>query len=221
MTFSSSILLKTSMVVTVPTNPSEATFDQKNGELAWGCCYLRWRGKQLWVKSAREENLMLPALSNETWLRNCLQCSAVKKIYLDPNLGKRAILIWAAIARSTNKEVWVRIPSTKRKNKPHFGINQAFGWLFATNFFFLMAPCLLLPMILLRVFTGNFGLTKQWCVDERGRLFERFTLSTGKKELDFSLEKSGLARLPQFWNVIKGDMRLIGSRPNSLEEALT
>ncbi|WP_186708961.1 heterocyst development glycosyltransferase HepC [Euhalothece natronophila] len=209
------------MVVTVPTNPSEATFDQKNGELAWGCCYLRWRGKQLWVKSAREENLMLPALSNETWLRNCLQCSAVKKIYLDANLGKRAILIWAAIARSTKKEVWIRIPSTKQKNQPHFGVNRAFNWLLAVNLFFLMAPCLLLLIILLKVFTGNFGLTQQWCVNERGLLFQKATLSTGRKGLDFWLEKTGLANLPQFWNVIKGDMKLMGSCPNSLEEALT
>lgn len=219
MTFSSSILLKTSMVVTLPTTASKFTLE--NNELACGSCCLRWRQKQLWVRQKREQDFMLPALSNEVWLRNCLQFSAVETIYLDWKLGKRTILTWAAIARSTHKEVWLRIPSTKRNQKTHSGIKQAFNWLFAVSVFFLMAPCLLLLLILLKVFTGNFGLSKQWCVEERGRLFERVTLATGRKRLDFWLEKSGLAGLPPLWNVIKGDLELIGSRPNSLEEALS
>ena len=216
MTFSSSILLKTSMVVTLPTTSSEFTLE--GNELACGSCRLQWRRKQLWVRQKREQDLMLPALSNEVWLRNCLQCSAVEKVYLDPKLGKTAILTWAAIARSTNKQVWLRTPN--RKKVTPTAINQVFHWLMAVSLFLFISPCLLLVMLLLRVLTGSFGLSKTWCVDERGRLFERLSLSTQNKGFDFWLEKTGLAKLPQLWNVIKGDMRLITTCPNSLEEVL-
>ncbi|MDR9403667.1 MAG: sugar transferase [Halothece sp. Uz-M2-17] len=213
----SSILLKTSTVLTLPATNSDSPLDEVDVGSPCRSCRLRWRQKQLWVKPKGELEVDLPALSNEVWLSHCLQCSGVKQIYLDRRIGKEAILTWATLARQANKEVWLRLPGqTKNENVGIAGLIRVLDWLVAIFLLVLVSPCFLFLMLSLKVINNEVIFEREWCVDDKGRLFERITFSTHLT----LLKHTRLDQLPQLWNVFKGDMRLFGFRPLKLEEAL-
>jgi hypothetical protein len=209
----SSVLLKTSTVVALPPTLLEA--DQ--GKLT---CGLRWRRKKLWVRKKEYRGVVLPALSSEVGLQDCLQRSAVKQVWLDRRLGEATILTWATMARRVNKEVWVRIPASAREARQQHAFLAGLDWLGALVLLLLVSPGLLLLMVVLRVMKPGAVFDHQWCVDSRGRLFKQITFSTVGTVLGNWLRKARLYRLPQLWNVVKGEMRLIGFPPLTLEEAL-
>jgi hypothetical protein len=209
----SSVLLKTSTVLALP--PTDLTGEQ--GSLS---CGLRWRRKRIWVRKKKRRGVVLPALNNETWLQNCLQRSAVKEVWLDRKLEKSTILTWATIAQRVNKEVWMRIPGAVREANPQNLLLAGLDWLAGVVLFLLVSPGLVLLMLLLRVMKEGAVFEQQWCVNSSGRLFQQLTFVTVGTGFGTWLRQGGLNRLPQLWNVVKGETRLVGFRPLPLDEAL-
>lgn len=221
----SSVLLKTPIVVALPGASPSSIFSKNQ-------C-LRWRQRTLWVKKAQaSETVVLPALSHETWLRDCLERSMVKQICLDPHLGEEAILIWANIARQVNKDVLIRIPARSRLSKQQ----RSFSWLLkvflsqvtAVGLLFLLSPLMILVTLLIKFSLGSPALKTQWCVGQRGKLFQKIrfrTLVVKEQEPQYAiwgewLQKYHLDELPQLWNVAKGEMMLWGSCPRTVSDEL-
>jgi lipopolysaccharide/colanic/teichoic acid biosynthesis glycosyltransferase len=94
-----------------------------------------------------------------------------------------------------------------------------------TNVIGLAAAVVLLPLLaaivlLLRMTRGGPVLVKQCCIGLHGIPFNRYTIRCGNDHVGRMLLRLRLYALPQVLNVVRGEMALIGPRPERLEFSL-
>ena len=82
-------------------------------------CTLQWRRGQLLVKSpGRLQQPYLAALETESSLLECLKCSPVNLVRIDPKLGVAKLRLWADTCLQAKKPIFVNIPTGDKQSKP-------------------------------------------------------------------------------------------------------
>jgi lipopolysaccharide/colanic/teichoic acid biosynthesis glycosyltransferase len=189
-------------------------------------CTLKWRRGQLLVKSPGiGKQPYLPTLHNKKSLVECLKHSPITLVTIDPKLGEAWLRFWAVACEQANKPIFLRIPSgnqfPKHGSSLLRGWNRLFDWFFALVLLLIISPIMLGLLLVMRIYSPESLFAREWHVGERGRLFRTIkfhTQNTGR--LEAWMHKYGLQNLPQLLNVVRGDMRLIGSHCWTLEDAV-
>lgn len=145
---------------------------------------------------------------------------------------------------SANKQLCI----AQRKKSPQltsWWLNRAINSILAAILLILLAPVMLVLVMLIHLYSPGTILSKQWHVGERGKLFHVFSFRTTPikdENLNYEvivshnvqtyenftyftslaawMRKYKLDKLPQLFNVLRGEMRIIGPRPLSLSEAV-
>lgn len=192
----------------------------------------------------------LPAIEPEQWLIECLKHSPVKLVRIDAALGEVNLKLWANACKIANKAVFLRLPPAIKLPKPQrsfsWKLMQLLDWSIAAISLLVFSPVILILFFLLRMQSPEPVLVWRWHVGERGRLFQLFKFRTtvvnapshsgqliGDQKniitrqensqltnLGYWMRKYQLDRLPQLFNVLRGEMRLIQPRPLTLEQAI-
>ena len=238
------ILLTTSRVLTLDLdNNSKAEQYLPN-------CGLKWRRKMLWVTKVTDNFQLIPALKRQQWLQECLNNSWVKVVCLDCGLGEKGIGIWADTCHKAQKKVFLRITSSRQILARHNGfswrIKRVLDWGSAAILLLLLSPIMLAIALLVKLSSPGTVLFRQWRVGRRGKLFQIYKFRTmsidaeqqhhqimgdldGLHKLENDpritflgkwLRKFSLDELPQLFNVLRGEMSLVGPRPWALYDAL-
>ena len=198
-------------------------------------CSLQWRNKTLWVKANQDSSRhILPALKRREWLKKCLQNSIVERVYLDEKLGESGVKLWADVCRESHKQVFLRLSCQKKylsKSQPIlWQIKRFIDWWIAATLLLLLSPIILSVAILLKILTSESIFDRQWRVGHRGKLFQLYKFRSQFDQdknyflmtfMSQCLTKLGLEDLPQLFNVVRGEMSLVGPHPGTLSDALS
>ncbi|MBW4658833.1 MAG: sugar transferase [Drouetiella hepatica Uher 2000/2452] len=189
---------------------------------------LRWRQRKLIVQLLPErQQSSLSSSHEQEWLVACLQNSPVKLVKLDLGLGDVCLKIWAEACRHTDRQAFLRLPAAPNRpqnKKPlHWWLKRRLDWIIAALLLVVLSPVLLSLLVLLQLESSEPAVLRQWCVGERGRLFQCFRFRTGSSlnltDLGQWLSRLKLDRLPMLLNVLRGEMSLVGSHPFDLSSA--
>ena len=190
-------------------------------------CSLQWRQGQLLVRQSEFDlkHPYLPSLESEEWLAKCLQHSPVRLVRLDSTLGEAALRRWADACEQANKPVFLRgSVAQKLSTKPsqfNRWIMQRLDWILALLLLLVLSPVMLAVGVLISVYSPNAIFSKQWHVGTRGKLFRAIKFSSSTTPLGHWLCKYSLDELPVLFNVLRGEMSLIGGpRPLNLYDAV-
>lgn len=190
-------------------------------------CSLQWRQGQLLVRQSEFDlkHPYLPSLESEEWLAKCLQHSPVRLVRLDSTLGEAALRRWADACEQANKPVFLRgSVAQKLSTKPsqfNRWIMQRLDWILALLLLLVLSPVMLAVGVLLSLYLPNAIFSKQWHVGTRGKLFRAIKFSSSTTPLGHWLCKYSLDELPVLFNVLRGEMSLIGGpRPLNLYDAV-
>jgi lipopolysaccharide/colanic/teichoic acid biosynthesis glycosyltransferase len=201
-------------------------------------CTLQWRRGQLLVKSpGRLQQPYLAAIDTEQSLLECLKCSPVNLVRIDPKLGIARLKLWANACLQAKKPIFVNIPSGDKQLKPgsfFWLLARLMNWLAALVFLLILSPLILGLSVLIHFYSPGSIFAQEWYIGERGKLFQviKFRTTTvakdslGRENRDNTtalgrwMSKYGLDNLPMLFNVLRGEMSLTGLRCWTLEEAL-
>lgn len=225
--------------------PINHVFEQEQLDNRLLCYKLKWRQRQLLVTieqpTKRKHLPHLPALETEQWLVDCLKHSPVKLVRIDAALGEVNLKLWADACKIANKAVFLRLPPAIKLPKPQRSFSwkliQLLDWSIAAISLLVFSPVILILFFLLRMQSAEPVLVWRWHVGERGKLFQLFKFRTtvvnapslesqliseqkNLTNLGYWMRKYQLDRLPQLFNVLRGEMRLIQPRPLTLEQAI-
>jgi lipopolysaccharide/colanic/teichoic acid biosynthesis glycosyltransferase len=186
-------------------------------------CTLQWRRGQLLVKSpGKIKQLYLPSLHDEQLLINCLKHSPINLVSIDPTVGKDYLKLWVEACQEAGKPIFLRLKSS---NKQVSRWQQLIDWITALFLLLLMSPVMLVLFFILQIESPGGVLTSEWQVGKRGKIFRalKFCTTTNEKLTPVGrwIRKYDLDYLPQLWNVLRGEMTLMGSGSCTLENALT
>ncbi|WP_066377754.1 MULTISPECIES: heterocyst development glycosyltransferase HepC [unclassified Anabaena] len=190
---------------------------------------LQWRRGQLLVKaSTKLPQPYLPSLDNQQLLVECLKHSPVNLVSIDAKLGKTVLQFWAEGCEQANKPIFLRIPSGSKffqRTSQNGMWLQLINRVIAGGLLLLLSPIMAVLIILMQVYSPKSIFTREWRVGQRGKLFRTIKFCTTHQQnttvLGRWLSKSGLDHLPQLWNVLRGEMSLIGTRCWTLEAAIS
>lgn len=187
---------------------------------------LHWRRGQLLVKPSHKiRQPYLPSLNDEELLINCLKHSPINLVSIDGKLGETCLKFWAEACYKAHKPIFLCKPTHCKLPKSG---SQSLNWLWrlinrlvACGLLLLLTPVILALVILIESPQSLF--TYEWRVGEKGKFFRAIQFCTITQQncryLRLWLNKSGFNRLPQLWNVLRGEMDLKGSDCWSLEDA--
>jgi lipopolysaccharide/colanic/teichoic acid biosynthesis glycosyltransferase len=183
-------------------------------------CSLKWRQGNLWVRAIAHPHLpQLPALNSHAWIKRCLHHSNTRAVYLDSTLGEAGLALWAEACRQAHKPAYVRLPSMpdlpQKRHPLTWRLKRISDRLAAAFLLVVLAPLLL---VIGGLVARRPILQRQWRIGERGRLFRLWKFRTDPRHS--WLQRTGLDELPQLFNVLRGDMSLVGPRPWALGDAL-
>jgi lipopolysaccharide/colanic/teichoic acid biosynthesis glycosyltransferase len=215
---------------------------------------LKWRQRKLIVQFLPEEPpVPLPFLDQQQWLVDRLRNSSVKLIKLDLDLGEPSLQSWAEAGQKTARKTFLRVPAVpqrpQKKQPLSWWLKRGLDWMVAAILLGVLSPAMLGLMLLLRLESPKPIFVRQWCVGERGRLFQSLKFrtaivnppslpaqSTARRQslassslaqnpvhlqgVGRSLHKLRLDRLPLLLNVLQGEMSLVGSYPYALGDAV-
>jgi lipopolysaccharide/colanic/teichoic acid biosynthesis glycosyltransferase len=199
---------------------------------------------------ASQHEASMPALQNPAWLRECLLKSPIQRIYLDATLSDSILKDWADMAWATGKQVYLHLPQATHLPQTMAPVAWRFkrlaDWVAAAVVLTVLSPLLVLIAVAIRLDSPGPILFRQWRVGHQGRLFRickfrsmavdaeaRHHEVMGEQEglhklerdpritrLGYWLRKLSLDELPQLWNVLRGEMSLVGPRPWALYDAV-
>ena len=189
---------------------------------------LQWRQGQLLVKQSEFDlkQPYLPSLESQQELVKCLQHSPVRLVRIDSTLGEAALQRWADACEQANKPVFLRRAVGQKLSKKPSQFNgwimQRLDWIVALLLLMVLSPVMLAIGVLLSLlYSPNAIFSKQWHVGTRGRLFRAIKFSSSTTPLGPWLCKYSLDELPVLFNVLRGEMSLIGGpRPLNLYDAV-
>ncbi|MEM9817351.1 MAG: heterocyst development glycosyltransferase HepC [Cyanobacteria bacterium P01_D01_bin.6] len=240
----STVLLKIPTALRLPSNhDGSSIFD--NCDLLW-----EQESLMVTHQQSSEDNNHLPALQNNAWLRDCLRRSPVRKVYLDPTMEQSVIKAWADLCWATGKEIYLRVPQLadlpQTQRPGDWRLKRLMDWLMAALLLVVFSPLMGLLAIWVRLDSPGSVLFRQWRVGAEGELFRIYKFrsmqvdaearhqevmgnQTGLHKLEHDpritqagrwLRKLSLDELPQLWNVLRGEMSLVGPRPWALYDAV-
>ena len=186
-------------------------------------CTLQWRRGQLLVKAPGQVlQPYLPSLDKEQSLVKCLQHSPVNLVRIDPKLGEYWLKVWATACEQASKPIFLRIPSAEqsKEDSPWRSLQRLFDWIVALVFLLAVSPLMLILVLLMRVYSPGTFFEREWRVGKRGKLFRAIKFRTNVKGLGHWMRKYNIDNLPQLFNVLQGEMSLVGPRCRTLEEAV-
>ena len=190
------------------------------------------------------------ALTREKWLEQCLRNSWIKRVCVDRALGEKGIKLWADTCDRANMPIFIRIPSCSElpscRQTIYWRFKRILDWFGALALLVVFSPLMLSIAGAIKLFTPGSILFAQWRVGKRGRLFKIYKFrtmavdaeqrhdlmmvgQTGLHKLEQDprvttigkwLRKFSLDELPQLFNVLRGEMSLVGPRPWALYDAL-
>lgn len=208
---------------------------------------LQWRRNVLWVSplASTSSTSIKPQR-----LVACLQRSAIRCVCIDPAVGKAQLKTWADACAQVGKPLYLRVPNNGKRpdlTAPvSWRVKRVFDWLATLVGTAAISPLLLLIAALVAATSSGPVFYRQWRVGYRGRLYRVWKFRTmvinaetlhyavmgnqtglHKQENDPRitpvgrwLRKYSLDELPQLFNVLRGEMSLVGPRPWALYDAL-
>ncbi|MEB3179445.1 MAG: heterocyst development glycosyltransferase HepC [Nostocaceae cyanobacterium] len=188
-------------------------------------CSLEWRQGQLLVKLARHvKQLYLPAVDDPEWLVECLKHSPVELVRIDPQLGEAKLLMWAEACKQAHKQIFLRIPPDDKPRPPETFLSRwvkpFMDWCLALILLLVATPVMMALVLLIRLFSPGPLFDREWFVGRRGKLFAILKFHARHNRILRIVRRYGGDKLLQLLNVLRGEMSLIGSRPQSLSEAV-
>ncbi|MGD1855418.1 MAG: heterocyst development glycosyltransferase HepC [Leptolyngbyaceae cyanobacterium] len=214
-------------------------------------CELIWEEDSLIVTlNSKKTQVKIPALSNETWLRDCLKRSPIKKVYLDPTMEETMIKSWVDLCESAQKQIYLKVPSIDdlpQLRQPRlWWVKRVADRFAASILLLLLSPLMIVLSIGVWVDSPGPVLFRQWRVGNQGQLFRIYKFRSmqigaearhhevmGKQvglhklKHDPRITRVGqwlrtlsLDELPQLINVLQGNMSLVGPRPWALYDAI-
>ena len=170
------------------------------------CCFApKWKHKKLWVKAYKNLKVVcLPTEEDKQWLVGYLSRSPIEAVCLNADLGEASLTVWADACRIARKPAFLRLPSRIKKFPSRKGLRrrlrQSLDWAIALALLLVLSPLILGLMILIRSRSHQPTLIREWCVGDRGKIFQLLTLNT---TLPW-----GLRKLPNLVNVLRGETNL-------------
>lgn len=231
--------------------PSRRPLKQEERETNLAHCTLKWRRAQLLVKfSPQADTAYLPLIENRQQLVSCLQCSPVRLVRIDPDLGESVLRFWADACQQADKAVFLWIPAASAQSKKQMPSKWRFRRLLdysaAVLLLLVLSPLMLgLILLLLEQSPGSI-FDRQWRIGKRGKLFQLLKFRTRMANTAFLhpqklanqqvlqesqddllsppiggwMLKHRLDKLPQLLNVLRGEMSLIGPTAWSLSDVV-
>ncbi|MBD2459698.1 sugar transferase [Oscillatoria sp. FACHB-1407] len=155
--------------------------------------------------------------------------SKVKLVSLDPDLGSSNLKVWADACEQANKIVLLQTPISQdivqRQISPQWQLWCMINWCVSATLLLMLMPTMAVLGVLIKLSSPGSVFHSHWSVGQRGKLFKliqfRTTNSKNSNSYPFGqwLRQSGLDKLPQLINVLRGEMNLFGTHPYSLDEA--
>ncbi|MBX2864172.1 MAG: sugar transferase [Leptolyngbyaceae cyanobacterium MAG.088] len=239
----STILLKAPIVFQMPI--------AQRTPYAFENCILTWEHDSLIVRP-RYSNVEpeMPALKDETWLRDCLLHSPIKRVYLSPEMDSSKFNAWASLCHAAKKQVYLMVPNVadlpQTRQPLLWRVKRLADWLVACLLGVIFSPLMGLLALWVRLDSRGPILFCQWRVGYQGRLFRickfrsmaadaeaRHQRVMGQQQglhklerdprvtrAGYWLRKFSLDELPQLFNVLRGEMSLVGPRPWALYDAV-
>ena len=210
---------------------------------------LIWRQRQLIVRCQSRPRL-LPLINRQLWIVDRLQRSPIKLIKLDLALGEDQLKFWAEAAALADKPAYLSLKSfghaPARRQPWRWWFKRSLDWLAALGLLGLLSPLMLILALLIKLMMPGPIFFQQWRVGENGKLFRIVKFRSMQVNADqqhhrvmagqLGLHKLAqdpritplgkwmrcysLDELPQLWNVLRGEMSLVGPRPWALYDAL-
>jgi len=171
-------------------------------------------------------------------------------IRVEPEIGEAKLKQLANVCQRSEKSVFLRLPQADelpQKNKAiAWSVKRMIDWLAALVILFTLSPVMLVLAAIISSTSSGSIFFHQWRVGEHGRLFRiikfrtmitdadklHHLVMTGQTGLHKCeddpritsvgrwMRKYSLDELPQLFNVLLGDMSLVGPRPWALYDAL-
>ncbi|MEA5513213.1 heterocyst development glycosyltransferase HepC [Nodularia sp. UHCC 0506] len=214
--------MTTSLVPALQNSYSETQAHKNNH---FSSCTLQWRRGQLLVKSASNtQKIHLPSLHDEELLVRCLEKTLVNVVSIDPNVGEYDLKLWVEACEQAGKPIFLRLPSSNKQFKQVSRWQKLIDWIAALFLLVIMSPIMLGLFVILQIESPGSAFSSEWQVGERGKIFRAIKFCTTSNlnitPLVHLMRKYDLDHLPQLWNVLRGEMTLMGSRTCTLENAV-
>jgi lipopolysaccharide/colanic/teichoic acid biosynthesis glycosyltransferase len=177
------------------------------------------------------EEIHLLSSRNEQFLTEWLQYSEARLVRIDPVFGECKLKTWAKLCKGFDKKIFLWIPRHRELPEYRYPIlwllKRSLDWIIAFVLLIILSPALG-AIALKSIYLKKPIFNEQWCVGKQGKLFLIYNFqdlqqpNDNSKQLPrkFGMRKSNLEKLPQLFNVLKGEMSLVGRQPIMLHDAI-